>query len=324
MTNLPPELQFEKTMYRSGLQPRGGSITRRPRPDGAGAESQGLQSWANGFAGLFVVDKRQPGTFDSQMTALRDVIVCGFSDSSIEVAAGSATFEASGSTLNICYLPRGTHVRYSAGSSAGVRSVSIMLDVHSFAEAQGIHRSEFPRPLRDLMDRKECVMESVAPSHSVTQVVEDIILRRGMYSALPAMFLEGKTLQLLSSWMCHLSHDGSGQRIHYEVDHRTRKRLAIVKELIDRSPVLALNIESLAKAAAMNRTKLRTAFRAVYGMTLVEYRTAVAMQRAQQFLEVSGATVNEAARSAGYANASSFIVAFKRHFGASPGNLRRS
>jgi AraC-like DNA-binding protein len=73
----------------------------------------------------------------------------------------------------------------------------------------------------------------------------------------------------------------------------------------------------------MNRTKLRAAFKEMYGMTLVEYRTAVSMQRAEQLLGEAGATVQEAAHSAGYANASSFIVAFKRYFGVSPGDFRR-
>jgi hypothetical protein len=37
-------------------------------------------------------------------------------------------------------------VRFSTGSSAGVRSVTIMLDVNSFMESQGIRPSQLPGP----------------------------------------------------------------------------------------------------------------------------------------------------------------------------------
>jgi AraC-like DNA-binding protein len=151
-----------------------------------------------------------------------------------------------------------------------------------------------------MISRSEFAMEQVGPCHAVTRIVDDIILRRGMHPTLPALFLESKALELMSSWLCHLGHLETNHRpARPTVNQRTRKRVAIVKEMLDRSPALALNIELLEKAAAMNRTKLRAAFKQMYGMTLVQYRTAVSMRRAEQLLGEAGATVQEAAQPGG-------------------------
>ncbi len=49
-------------------------------------------------------------------------------------------------------------------------------------------------------------------------------------------------------------------------------RLGLVKQIIDRAPHRILDVDALARAAAMNRTKLRSTFKQVYGTTLSGYR----------------------------------------------------
>jgi len=71
----------------------------------------------------------------------------------------------------------------------------------------------------------------------------------------------------------------------------------------------------------MNRTKLRSAFKQAYGTTLSGYRSALMLQRADRALRQAGASVKEAARRAGYATTSSFIVAYKRQYGVCPGGV---
>ncbi len=94
-----------------------------------------------------------------------------------------------------------------------------------------------------------------------------------------------------------------------------------MKHAIDQAPRRRLDIDALEREAAMNRTKLRSAFKRLYGATLSEYRTALLMADAERFLSEPSASVQQAAQRAGYATASSFIVAYKRHFGVSPGAL---
>ena len=93
-----------------------------------------------------------------------------------------------------------------------------------------------------------------------------------------------------------------------------------MKQIIDRAPHRMLDVDALARVAAMNRTKLRSAFRQVYGTTLSGYRTEIMLQRADRALKEAGASVKQAGHHAGYATTSSFIVAYKRQYGFCPGD----
>ena len=75
-------------------------------------------------------------------------------------------------------------------------------------------------------------------------------------------------------------------------------RLDLVKQIIDREPQRVQDVDDLARVAAMNRTKLRSAFKQVYGTTLSGYRTAAMLQRADCALKQAGASVQQAARRA--------------------------
>ncbi len=104
---------------------------------------------------------------------------------------------------------------------------------------------------------------------------------------------------------------------------RRSERLAAVKTVIDQAPHRTLDIDALARVAAMNRTRLRSCFKQAYGTTLSDYRTALLLEQADSALREKGSTVEQAAYRAGYASASSFIVAYKRQYGVCPGEVLR-
>jgi|SRR3569833_583219 len=63
-------------------------------------------------------------------------------------------------------------------------------------------------------------------------------------------------------------------------DPEVLDRLGIVKEMIERAPHRILDVHELARAVALNRTKLRSAFKQAYGTTLSEYGTSLMLRRA--------------------------------------------
>ncbi len=100
-------------------------------------------------------------------------------------------------------------------------------------------------------------------------------------------------------------------------------RLETVRSLIEESPAQHYDIEALGRMAAMNRTKLRAAFKLVYGMTLSDYQTASRMRLAERRLRSSDLSLEAVAHDVGYANAASFVVAYKAFFGSTPGRARK-
>ncbi len=165
-------------------------------------------------------------------------------------------------------------------------------------------------------------METFAPGH-FGEIARDVAARRAMFPSLAPLYYEGKTFELVSALLSELSRRDAFRAGDGAFDASIVDRLGLVKQIIDRAPHRSLDVDALAGIAAMNRTKLRSAFKQVYGTTLSGYRTALMLQRADWALKQAGASVKQAGRHAGYATTSSFIVAYKRQYGVRPGVVLR-
>jgi AraC-like DNA-binding protein len=131
-------------------------------------------------------------------------------------------------------------------------------------------------------------------------------------------------LELISALVSGLSQRDARRAGNGPFDPRILDRLDLVRQVIEEAPPHhKMDVDALARVAAMNRTKLRSAFKQVYGTTISGYRSSLLLERADLALKESGASVKQAARRAGYATSSSFIVAYKRRYGISPGVVLR-
>ena len=81
-------------------------------------------------------------------------------------------------------------------------------------------------------------------------------------------------------------------------------------------------VSDLAALCGISETHLRRGFKASTGQTVHEYAAAVTAELAADLLASSDETVAEIARKIGFSCVSGFAVAFKRHFGVSPGRYR--
>lgn len=94
--------------------------------------------------------------------------------------------------------------------------------------------------------------------------------------------------------------------------------------LIHREPERAWTIDSLAREAAMSRTRFAARFRALIGTTPIAYLSEWRLQRAAALLASSSRPVGEIAHACGYTNAASFARAFAERFGETPNRFRQS
>lgn len=83
-----------------------------------------------------------------------------------------------------------------------------------------------------------------------------------------------------------------------------------------------LSLDALARDLLTSRSRLCAAFRQETGESLGAFVRRMRMERAAQLLEVPAMGVGQVARAVGYPRASSFVVAFEREYGISPGAWR--
>ncbi|HTL40763.1 MAG TPA: AraC family transcriptional regulator [Pseudolysinimonas sp.] len=95
-------------------------------------------------------------------------------------------------------------------------------------------------------------------------------------------------------------------------------------EAIHARPADPWTLPELAKVARMSRSGFAGRFRRQVGVPPAAYVTAVRMERAEEALRHTDATLGDIATAVGYSNPYAFATAFRRHHGVAPGRWRQS
>ncbi len=103
-----------------------------------------------------------------------------------------------------------------------------------------------------------------------------------------------------------------------------RDRLLEVKKIIEQEFTLHFTIRQLARKSGMNTTSFKTAFKKAFGMAPFEYLVEVRMQHAVTLLQKRDLSIQRVADASGYKSFGSFIQAFKRRFGVTPGKIKKT
>jgi AraC-like DNA-binding protein len=101
-------------------------------------------------------------------------------------------------------------------------------------------------------------------------------------------------------------------------------RVAAAIRLMHGDPERAWTVAELAKESGLSRSSFFERFTRAVGQRPMEYLLAWRMALAKDLLRRSDATLDDVARRAGYASASTFSTAFRRYVGQSPGRYART
>ena len=127
---------------------------------------------------------------------------------------------------------------------------------------------------------------------------------------------------LLEGLMYQLLGHGLNQRQQPCPSRPDHARLERVRTMLEQSPERDHTLAQLAALAAMSPSSLRSKFRQRYGCTLFDYLRDCRLALARRYL-LEGHSVQQAAWMCGYQHATNFATAFRRHYGFSPGDVRK-
>jgi two-component system response regulator YesN len=97
------------------------------------------------------------------------------------------------------------------------------------------------------------------------------------------------------------------------------KALRFIEKHYDRD----LTLREVAEHVQMNATYLSVLFKEETGLTYIKYLTKLRMNRAKAMLQ-EGMPVNEVSKKVGYFQYRHFSEVFKKHFGMTPGEVRKN
>jgi AraC-like DNA-binding protein len=229
-------------------------------------------------------------------------------------------FRRGGNTLQLgqtrSLLPM--HIRPT--DEAQMECVSISMSAGRLRELLGV--SELPQAFRG-------VTESNDPHPLVSQAMTpglfrllDEIVNADAKGAARRLWHEAKSLELIALMTDELADTvrASAPLLStHDIDLLERVRICLVERL-EEPPTLA----ELARTAGFSQTKLKSGFRARFGTSVFAYLRQARLEEARRLLLARHFNVTEAALRVGYANPSKFAAAFRRQFGLSPSELRRT
>ncbi|ABE59887.1 helix-turn-helix domain-containing protein [Chromohalobacter israelensis] len=165
-----------------------------------------------------------------------------------------------------------------------------------------------------------------SPSPGLLRLAERLFDERFLYSRDDAhrLQLSGCAMAMAGEALAALGHDREGQKHDEEREHYpTDRRLQRLMTLVESGEAHRLGQEELARRLGMSLSSLQRRFLACYGKPLGRFLRRRRLETALAALRNEAISVEAAAILAGYTNAANFATAFKREFGARPGDLRR-
>ena len=136
------------------------------------------------------------------------------------------------------------------------------------------------------------------------------------------IFLQNRVTLLIERFFTRLHDKSNLLKGRFNLTDDEVKRLIQVEQLlVNDFSEAPPTIDEFARIVTMSSTKLKKSFKGIYGNSIYAYYQKVRMQKAKELLQSGKYNVNETAQAIGYHNTSNFIVAFKKQFAISPGEL---
>lgn len=192
----------------------------------------------------------------------------------------------------------------------------------------GIDASAFPSPIDELFkDSLDCesVARRVRLGPDVLRSANDLLAGFKQYPPeLFRAFLDAKSHELLCSIVRDCLRLGDNRFGDMTLTVRDINRVYEARDLLLENYVQPPTIAQLSRSVAINQTKLKAAFKAVFGQTVFEFVRKCKMDRAVELLLNTDDSIAEIAYAVGYEYPSNFTHAFKRDFGYLPNQLRKN
>jgi AraC-like DNA-binding protein len=136
------------------------------------------------------------------------------------------------------------------------------------------------------------------------------------------LFYHSRILRLIDTFSNWLTEETLRRPVTMNISAEDISRVRNVEEQLTKDfSVPPPTIPELAKSIAISESKLKTLFKAVYGLPPYEYFQKHRMEKARLMLLSREYSIKDVGYAVGYANLSNFTLAFKKQFSQLPSDL---
>lgn len=192
-----------------------------------------------------------------------------------------------------------------------------------------LHPCRFRSVMDGLQKKKACTAFNggkTPPKHRITATIEATIrqiLQCNYNDCAKSLYQKGKMLELVAAFANEMM-DQNSVAVKGSLSWADSEALLRVRRQIDEGFLEPVTIAELSKQHFMCKSKLREIFRKHYGITIYQYMLNRRMEHACELLSAPDAQVKDIAGLVGYSNISHFSDAFRKKFGCTPSEYKRS
>ncbi len=159
------------------------------------------------------------------------------------------------------------------------------------------------------------------PSLKLQSLVEQIIQAPEMPTFILNLYMESRAIEIVAEMLSAISQqDNYNTGLNFLQQRSLKKAIDFIQDNLE-------TIQSMYEISDYLKTSpssLQRLFRKAMGCSVFDHIRSCRMKRALTALETSSISVTQAAYIAGYANPASFATAFRKAFGVSPSQVRKS
>jgi AraC-like DNA-binding protein len=292
----------------------------------SGAESAATgrlvyRSWSDRVMGIFGTDTGA-SLVDIEAEASEDLLAVGIPLGEEEPVFRVGNTPFSGQGLDIFCLPRGSRLQLST-SRNGLRSVALLIQIDAVPAVCNAAEEDLPAIVQKIRRERAPFSAKAALPILMRRTAQEVV-GDSAAAVFQRLYRRAKMAELLWLAMNHLRRAEADSETDQAIGSAARDGIERVRAFIDQDPAHYASTVQLSRLAGMNRTKMRSLFKRLYGVTIFEYRQALVMKHADELLRQPDFTIAEIGYRLGYREPSSFNIAYKRFYGHAPGRFRRS
>lgn len=214
---------------------------------------------------------------------------------------------------------------YLMGSDERVELVILHFFPSALTTGLRLEENQLPQVLRSMMssDGRGAFRSRIELSADIASAAADIVtIRSNLSKPLRQGFLRAKSYEILCLLLQSLLDSENSPEFAVSLSRSHVRRITEAREYLKKSYAQPPAIPALARMVGVNRTKMKSGFKELFGCTIYEYVLKCRMERARELLLKGDRQIAWIAEEVGYAYPANFTHAFKKYFGYLPKNIR--
>ncbi|MEM7729237.1 MAG: AraC family transcriptional regulator [Pseudomonadota bacterium] len=218
-----------------------------------------------------------------------------------------------------------SHYELQGGTT--IRLVILNCGPRFFTKTLSLSPFKIPAPLNHVFEEKgqDSIGNVVPLRPDVLRAANEIYRAQSRFSReLLRSYQYGKGVEIACSVISGLESKTEVGVVGAEISVRDIGRVEEAREIILSNIEQVPTIPEIARMIGVNQTKLKSIFKLAYGMTIHEFTQKGKMDLALDLLHERRLSISEIGQEVGYDFPASFTHAFKRYYGLTPREMKKS